>query len=789
MRHNWTFRRRTERERAHPTTGRSPGAWAGLALALAASMVIAAFAAVEPSPPPPRARLSVVSAKASVHGASVLIEASEPVAYVTTRPDPLTVLVDLRNVSTAGASNRIATSPVGPIAAVTFEDARAADGAAVARVKILLAAPAKHQVHSERNMIQVDVLPDADAPAAVKLAGSAATTSPTIKLGATAPKTAGTAATRLEAVRTNAGARGVEVTLAGNGALVASAAEFTRVAPHKLVLDFAGVSPAVPSVVPVEKGAVERVRVASYSQKPQVTRVVIDLARLVSYTLQPSGNELKIAFAEGAAPSSPAPAATKAAAVLKPLPAPPAMTEPTPAAETAPPAPQAVPPAPPQAQQPPPVSAMTSVSQLPQQAGNAPRAYSGHPVSLDFQGADLRSVLRTFSEISGLNLVIDPAVQGSVDVTLRDVPWDQALDNILRSNKLGYVVDGTIVRVAPLNVLSEEEMARRKLTDEQALSGELKVMTKTLSYAQALDLEPLLKDNALSKRGTTAVDRRTNTIVVNDLPPYLVKAEALLNSLDQAEGQVEIEARIVSTSKTFARELGIKWGFLGQMAPELGNTTGVGFPNSIRAGGAVNQAITTTPAPNKLTLALGSVNGSFNIDAELTALEKDGRVKILLQPRVVTQNNVQARITRGQEIPYTTTVAPPTSGAPGQTVIQPMPTVQFKTAALTLLVTPRITPADTVLLDVDVDNGSPGDTQANGNVAINTQRAQTKVLVQSGATTVIGGIYSSQENRVDSRTPGLGKIPLLGWLFKSESVKETNEELLIFITPRVIRFK
>ncbi len=172
-----------------------------------------------------------------------------------------------------------------------------------------------------------------------------------------------------------------------------------------------------------------------------------------------------------------------------------------------------------------------------------------------------------------------PTVQGTVDVALRDVAWDQALDHILRSNKLGYLVDGTIVRVAPLQVLAEEETARRKLTDEQALSGELKVMTKTLNYAQALDLEPLLKGNALSNRGTTAVDKRTNTIVINDLAPYLAKAEALLVSLDQPEGQVEIEARIVSTSKAFARELGVKWGFLGQATPEIGNTTGVAFPN------------------------------------------------------------------------------------------------------------------------------------------------------------------------------------------------------------------
>ncbi len=514
------------------------------------------------------------------------------------------------------------------------------------------------------------------------------------------------------------------------------------------------------------------------------------------YTVQASGNELKVAFNEGTAPSTPSAAAEAAASTMKGAAEPPARKDVKPADTSALPKPEPAPPAmapSPSAQAPaiqvPMTSPATSVGQMPQLSMATARSYSGHPVSLDFQGADLRSVLRTFSEISGLNLVIDPAVQGNVDVTLRDVPWDQALDNILRSNKLGYVVDGTIVRVAPLTVLAAEEESLRKLSEAQALSGEMKVMTRTLSYAQAVDLEPLLKGNALSNRGSTAVDRRTNTIVINDLPPYLAKADALLTTLDQAEGQVEIEARIVSTSKTFARELGIKWGFLGQAAPELGNTTGVAFPNSVRAAGAVDQAITTSPPPNKISLALGSVNGSFNIDAELSALEKDGRVKVLLQPRVVTQNNVKARIARGQEIPYTTTVAPPATGGAGQTVIQPMPTVQFKTAALTLEVTPRITPTDTIMLEVDVDNGSPGDTQPNGNVAINTQRAQTKVLVQNGATTVIGGIYSSQENRVDSRTPGLGKIPVLGWLFRSESIKDTNEELLIFITPRVIRLK
>jgi type IV pilus assembly protein PilQ len=751
-------------------------------VALAASMVIAGFAAVDSAPP--RARLSTVSARMGLRGASVIIEASEPVAYVTARPDPLTVLVDLRNVTTEGASNRVTTSPVGPVVAVTLEDARASDGAAVARVRVLLAAPAQHTVHSDRNVIQVDVLPDDDAAAAVRLVGSPA-------------KPAGVAATRLEAVRTNAGVRGIEVTLAGNGALVASPTDLTRTAPHRLILDLAGVTPAVPATIAVAKGPIERVRISSYRTNPQVTRVVFDLARQVLYTVQSANNELKVTFAAGAAsagassaaasvlenPSSTADNASKTGARLADSPVThPSDLAPAPASQPA------------SSQQAPPAAATlqvpaAAVTQPQPMAVTTGRTYTGHPVSLDFQGADLRSVLRTFSEISGLNLVIDPAVQGSVDVTLRDVPWDQALDNILRSNKLGYIVDGTIVRVAPLHVLAEEETARRKLSEEQALSGELKVMTKTLSYGQAVDLEPLLKGNALSNRGTTAVDRRTNTIVISDLQPYLEKAEALLNSLDQAEGQVEIEARIVSTSKTFARELGIKWGFLGQAVPELGNTTGLAFPNRVVGTGQIDQSAVTTPSPNLAKLVLGSINGSFNLDVALSALERDGRIKVLLQPRVVTQNNVKARITRGQEIPYTTTIAPVQSGGGNVIVQQPMPTVQFKTAALSLEVTPRITPEDTVLLDVDVDNGSAGETQANGNVSINTQRAQTKVLVQNGATTVIGGIYSTQENRTDGRTPGLGKVPLLRWLFKNESIKDTNEELLIFITPRVIRFK
>ncbi len=206
------------------------------------------------------------------------------------------------------------------------------------------------------------------------------------------------------------------------------------------------------------------------------------------------------------------------------------------------------------------------------------KQYTGHPISLDFQGADLRAVLRTFAEISGLNIVIDPAVQGSVDVALRDVPWDQALDIILRANKLGYSVDGTIVRVAPLTVLADEEKQRRQLSEQQALSGELQVMTATLSYATAEQVRPLLLKSALTQRGSIEFDARSNTLIITDLQSALDRASSLIATLDRPQPQVEIEARIVITNKSFRREVGAQLGLGGEMSPRLGNATAAGVP-------------------------------------------------------------------------------------------------------------------------------------------------------------------------------------------------------------------
>jgi type IV pilus assembly protein PilQ len=378
-------------------------------------------------------------------------------------------------------------------------------------------------------------------------------------------------------------------------------------------------------------------------------------------------------------------------------------------------------------------------------------------------------------------MVIDPAVSGTVDVALRDVPWDQALDLILRANKLGYLVEGTIVRIAPLNVLADEESGRRKLGDERALAGTLEVLTQTLSYAKAEELQALLTKSALSPRGTVQVDARTNTLIITDLPDRLTTAKSLITTLDRAQPQVEIEARIVQTNKQYARQLGVQWGFNGRVDPALGNTTNLAFPNSgtlaggttgVPAGTAVNLGV--GGATSAVGLALGSINGALNLDIALTALESSGNGRLLSTPRVTTQNNIAAEITQGVRVPV-------------QTVSNNTVTVSYVDAALSLRVTPQITASNTVIMQIAVDNGSANPPQSNGSVSINTQRAATTVLVGDGQTTVIGGIYSSISNSTTDRTPVLGQIPVLRWLFKRDQLNDSNTELLIFITPRIIK--
>jgi type IV pilus assembly protein PilQ len=727
-------------------------------------------------------QLRAVSTRDDGRVSAVVIEATEPVAYVTSQPDPLTVLVDLRNVSSAGVQPPFTGRGASPLGAVRIEEGRAADGTPLARVRVTLDRAAAHRVRTSRNLIMVEV----DRTAPVAAAATAAV--------------ARAAATELRAVRASRSGDEVTVAIVGNGPLKATTVEEARDMPPRVLLDFQGVAAgrAVPAIVGVNQADVTRVRVATNSREPLVTRVVVDLKRRLEYRVEAAGadsDEVRVVFA---APEAPATAATEPAAAPVAAAVAPAREVVTPTAEAAAapapvaaPAPAAVAPAPVAAPVPAPAAAvaMQTVTPAVQDASAEPARprFTGHPVSLDFQGADLRAVLRTFSEISGLNVVIDPSINGTVDVSLRDVPWDQALDIILKSNKLGYFVDGTIVRIAPLAVLADEEVQRRKLSDEQALAGELRVLTRPLSYAKGGDLIGILTRSALSSRGEVQVDPRTNTVIIRDLPARLTAADALLTALDLPQPQVEIEARIVQTTRDFARNIGVQWGVSGRVAPELGNTTPLAFPNNgsitgrTGAGpqgpdGAPNGVnLGVANATSALGLALGSINGAVNLDVALSALERSGQGRLLSTPRVSTQNNVEAEITQGVQIPI-------------QTVANNTVTVTFKDAALTLKVTPQITASNTVIMRVNLENAAPDYSRAINDIPpIDTQRAVTTVLVADGETTVIGGIYLSREQSVQGRTPLLSRVPLLGWLFKRDEMSDESRELLIFITPRITK--
>jgi type IV pilus assembly protein PilQ len=730
----------------------------GLCLAMTAGVMAPLGAAGARSD---AAMLKRIGSRVDSRTGVIAIEASTPVPYVASQPDARTFVVELRDVVTAGFEDGFTADPRHPIAAVRVENTQSFDGATVARVRLTLNQPMRPRVRSARNVIYVE---------ADRLDAAPSVASGVINLAGPA--------TAIRDVRVAKRGTATALTLLGTARLVTTSIQEPKEGSPRLVLDMPNVTSSLPSVTSIKQGPVDRVRIGANPRSPLMTQVTVDLTRSAAYRVEnsPDGNDLTLVFDE---PVNDPIAALKTpnAPVLRQ--APPVGVEPV-AVQ-----PGRVQPGP-QQPQPQAQAQAAPAAQVPQ----PPARYTGNPVTLDFQGADLRAVLRTFSEISGLNLVIDPTIQGTVDVALRDVPWDQALDIILRANKLGYVVDGTIVRIAPLTVLAAEEEERRRLTDAQALAGELQVLTRSLNYSKAADLRELITSTILSQRGSIQFDARTNTIIIQDLPDRLERAASLITTLDRPEPQVEIEARIVQTTREFARRLGVQWGFNGTASTALGNTLPLTFPNQAAIGGrtgliqgpgdggdtvanAVNLGV--NGASSAVGLALGSINGALNLDVALSAIERQGQGRILSTPKVSTQNNIEAEITQGIQIPI-------------QTVANNTVTVSFRDAALTLRVTPQITAANTVIMRIAMENSAPDFSRAvNGIPPIDTQRALTQVLVSSGETTVIGGIYISREQTSQDRTPALHRLPLLGWLFKRDEFTDESRELLIFITPKVMR--
>ncbi|BCL76490.1 fimbrial protein [Jeongeupia sp. HS-3] len=412
--------------------------------------------------------------------------------------------------------------------------------------------------------------------------------------------------------------------------------------------------------------------------------------------------------------------------------------------------------------------------------------YKGEKLSLNFQSVEIRTVLQVIAEFTGLNIITSDTVSGNLTLRLKDVPWDQALEIILQAKGLDQRRSGNVLWIAPRDELAAKE--KQELESKKQISELEPTRTEyfTLKYHKAEAFEKILKDDKqkiLSPRGSAVIDPRTNTLIIQDIPAKLEQIREMLGKIDIAVRQVMIEARIVEATDGFSRNLGVKFHGVGWKGDVVGG--GALTTKEVKGSdGAVVPAIAgNVPSVNLPAAAINGFSaGSIAmliagndglLGLELSALEADGKGKIVSSPRLVTADQVEAVIEDGQEIPYTET-AP--NGATS---------VSFKKATLSLRVTPQITPDGNVIMDVKVNKDSRGrDTLAGP--SIDTKQVQTKVLVENGGTVVIGGIYIQETGKDVHKVPFLGDIPGLGYLFRNTATRDEKRELLIFITPKIL---
>ncbi|MEO1083214.1 MAG: type IV pilus secretin PilQ, partial [Acidobacteriota bacterium] len=649
------------------------------------------------------------------------------------------------------------------------------------------------------------------------------------------PPPAGVIASQLYSVDILEANAGTVVQVLGDGEFAFSS--FRLQNPERFVIDLTGVvNTGASATVPVGSADVEQIRIGQFKPRPEpVSRVVFDLQDDSIPTVTRTADGLLVSFGGAAIPevasSAPAPAP---AAPVSPEPEPEPVevlaqaSPPEPTYEAPDPAPSyeelettdvteqevatwTPPPTPAPASEPsiPVYQAPTAttapsfgdVAQFEAQAvdvdeqgrteqerllesfgslvvSRQERQYVGEPISMSLKNADLVETLRSFAKISDLNFVIQPGVRGTVTVELKSVPWDQAMEQILKINNLGMDIDGTIVRIAPTAQLRREAEEQRRLSRARQQSIPLRTVMRSLSYAPAGSMATLLRSRQgaiLSRRGSVQIDNRTNTLIIRELPDNIDTVLAVIDTLDTPEPQVTIEAKIVEVTKSFSRTLGIDWNYDFESSPRFGNTTGLQFPNNGTVDGGVG--LLTGGANGFLNLSLGNILNTFNLNARLQVAENEGLANVVSAPRVTTLNNNPAQIQSGFQIPI-------------QTVSDRTVSVQFVNATLRLAVTPQVTAEGTVILDINLSRRSPQPALAiNGaqNVPIATREARTRVIVRDGGTAVIGGIYEVSNDEGQDRVPGLANIPILGHLFKNRNRTTNNDELMLFVTPRIVQ--
>ena len=424
----------------------------------------------------------------------------------------------------------------------------------------------------------------------------------------------------------------------------------------------------------------------------------------------------------------------------------------------------------------------------PATAGDGTLLYEGDKLSLNFQNIEIRAVLQIVADFADLNLVASDAVTGGITLRLKDVPWDQALDIVLRTNGLDKRVQGNVLLVAPAADLADQERAALENKQEIAELAPLRTELIKVKYANAAEIVGLFSasdggsedspSGIVSERGSVIVDDRTNSIILTETQSRINQLRSLLDQLDIPVRQVMIEARIVKASDSFKREAGIRWGTAGEI------TWGDG-PNGIQYGSSI-ETLGATPAENLIVdlgtgsgktggIAFGLVNNDLLLDLELQLFESEGIGETVSRPTIITSDKSTASVNSGSQIPYQSD----TGGGATSTA--------FINATVGLTVTPQITPDDRIILELDVTNNSRGDPTPGGPPAIDTESIQTQVIVNDGETLVLGGLYQTRTDLIQLKTPVLGDLPLVGRLFRNSARTNDKDELLIFITPKIIR--
>ena len=793
-------------------------------------------------------QLTSVNAAAQGNATVVTLHASGAFTHTEYRPTDTLLLVDMTGVS-AGKwkelSRDVKLPGVNSYHVVAYTGS---NGSEVARMELNLAPGSVVDVAQAGDELSVKITNKNGAPAGAPAEKPVALTKPVVAAAAKSEIPVRTGAVTVSNISVVRGEGTLDVEINASGPMTAKTMKLSR--PDRVVVDIANAVPARQQTVSVNSGDIKEVRVGQFQSAPPVTRVVVDMEAARDFELIPRGNKLVLKLREGAAASKPM-VAPQHSALAKvehkavPVAATPAVqqpaeavktpqTQPAPAvasakateASTQPAAkdyavldtqfhsvaakdpvsdPKAAAEAAAQVIQDnskpgdimlPPVSAMPRPAENPAQEQAAQAAqpqqqrpkYTGEPISVNLKDVDLKDFFRLIHEISGLNIVLDPNVKGTLTLVLDDVPWDQALDLVLANNGLDRKLQGNVLRIATVETMRAEAEAQRAKNEAEALSVPKVTVTHFLSYARANDVVPTVK-RFLSQRGDVIADNRTNAVIIQDIPSVIPEVQRLLGQLDRKTQEVEIEARVVAATRNFARDLGAQVGFgWGNGPSAVGGATAVGTsplqvttaatPPYFTVGTSQIPLFSNQPAVGATSgLSFSNIASSYRLDVVLTAAESRGLVKILSRPRIITQNNVQASVRQGVSIPIVTAAQ---LGGP--------PTTTFVQAFLRLTVTPQITVENTIFLNLDVENTTPDFSRTvQGNPTLLTQQATTSVLVTDGGTAVIGGVIQTQNSVTVQQVPLLGSVPGLGYLFKRRAVSTQTQELLFFVSPKIIQ--